>query len=246
MNICVRTRVQVVTLTTVGLGDYSLKWYGSFGALEVLSFTAFSILGLAVFQEILSALVVATKDLGAALGCPCGAPAIEAAPDAAWAGEDASRSPSTAAPARPQSRSKLAPPTARRVRWSSAAGGEVSLGAMSIRARVTRAATTSPREQRKPRDIGRAPQSAFKQEDMTSQSAKSVSFECSDHGDDESALYAPHGGVAAPDELEPSVSVAADALEPPVSVAADALEPPVRSRTSWLARARSDKKGEWV
>jgi len=41
-----------ITFTTIGLGDYSVRWYGYFKELEVFCFMLFTIIGLVLFVEI--------------------------------------------------------------------------------------------------------------------------------------------------------------------------------------------------
>ena len=57
----------IITLTTVGLGDFSLRWFGSVGAFEVTMLILFSIVGLAVFQELIQACITAAVEVLAAL-----------------------------------------------------------------------------------------------------------------------------------------------------------------------------------
>eukprot|EP00931_Biecheleriopsis_adriatica_P005745 TRINITY_DN107226_c0_g1_i1.p1 TRINITY_DN107226_c0_g1~~TRINITY_DN107226_c0_g1_i1.p1 ORF type:complete len:354 (+),score=68.58 TRINITY_DN107226_c0_g1_i1:32-1063(+) len=50
-----------ITFLTIGLGDYSLRWYGEYAELEVAVFIIFTILGLAIFIEVANVLTDALK-----------------------------------------------------------------------------------------------------------------------------------------------------------------------------------------
>ena len=72
----------VVTLTTVGLGDHSLRWYGPTAIFEISMFVLFTIIGLAIMQELILSWVVAFNDVITAIHRRCKPPSY--APTEVW------------------------------------------------------------------------------------------------------------------------------------------------------------------
>jgi len=51
----------VITLTTVGLGDYSIRWYGDHAALEIICFLIFTSFAIVIVQEIINSCIHAVQ-----------------------------------------------------------------------------------------------------------------------------------------------------------------------------------------